>query len=82
VAGVNTVITIQIPGRDRRYEKFLRAEVEGGVEELRKAVTRMMRKPSDFDLSTHRYTANTNAPRGKRPPPVIRDDEIVEIPGV
>lgn len=84
---MTAVLTLQIPGEGRngrrhgRYEKFLRIELEDArAATVRKAVTELLRKPSDYDLSGKTYRDHANSHR-KKAPPVVRGDEDI-MPGV
>ncbi len=76
------ILTVQIAGDGSknkkgvpRYEKFLRIETtDTTADGLRKAITQMMRKPSDYDLSGKHYKSHAND-RPKKAPPVIREDD-------
>lgn len=71
------IISVQSgEGRKANRDQYLRCEVEGGVEEVRKAITQMFRKPSDFDLGKKRY-GNTHRTRRSTAPVIRLDDERV-----
>jgi hypothetical protein len=74
------IISIQLPRNGDNKDAFLRAVSDSAaVEDLRKLVTQMCRKPADFDLSGKRY-AQSPAHRIKRAAPVIReDDDVAEL---
>jgi hypothetical protein len=74
------IVSVQVAGEGKRsrVEKYLRCEVTGGVEDVRKAVTQMFRKPSDYDLGNKRYSDNTHKRRTKVVPVMKFDDASAE----
>ena len=79
------IVSIQLPRAGQNKDAYLRAASDSAaVEELRKLVTQMMRKPADFEIGVT-HTAVHGFRKGKRAAPVKRaDDEraIPEMPGV
>jgi hypothetical protein len=77
---VSAIVSIQTPRNGQNKDRYLRAVVEEETPDaIRRTVTQMMRKPSEYDLSRHRYTDRFGTKRGKRPAPVRRvDDESAE----
>jgi hypothetical protein len=65
------IVSIQIPG-DRNHERYLRTVTEDtAVETIRRAVTAMMKKPSDFEIGSR-----TAKPTWKR---AVKGDEDAQV---
>ncbi len=76
---MTVIVSIQATRNGHNHDRYLRAVVEEETPDaIRKAVTLMMRKPADFDLSGKKYGMH----RGRKPAKtakVIRpDDESAE----
>lgn len=78
------IVSIQHEGDPRKNNgRFLRAELpdDAGVEDVRKAVTAMMRKPSEYAIACRKFIDWTSVRRGPKSAPAVRGDEG-EMPGV
>ena len=70
------ILSIQLPRNGVNKDAYLRAESPSDKrEDLSKLLTEMLRKPSDYDLSSHTYKQHSNSSRPKKAPPIIKGDD-------
>jgi hypothetical protein len=73
-----TIVSIQTPGQDGRYDKFFRIPVaDSRADTIRKAITEWSRKPSDFLIGNKRPKDAWKSPP-KTAPVIEHDDERVK----
>jgi hypothetical protein len=72
------IVSVQLRGEGKRarVEEYLRCEVQGGVEEARKAVTAMLKNRSDYAIGKT-YSGRPGRKPAKTAPVMKPDDDRV-----
>jgi hypothetical protein len=75
------IVNITLPGDPHKNNAtWLRAVCEDAqADTIRRTVTQMMRKPSDFQIGSKRKVSPWDRP--KKRAPVVKGDEDAQIPG-